>query len=335
MRITRPLAAIAVVAASALALSACAGTTEPAANTDAPEETITWTWDRNTAGEDEEPVYESTSVEVPVDPEKIVVFDLAALDTIGSLGGEVAGAPLESVPDYLQDFLTEDAFNAGTLFEPDLIEIEAQQPDLIIIGGRSAGLYDDLSAIAPTIDMGLRGGFTETLERNATFVGELLGAEDEAATAIAEIEAGIAEARAATENAGTGLGLMIAGGELTAMAPAPEGATGSVARGGLIYDVFGVEPVLQDIAAAAHGEPVSFEFVLENDPDYLWIVDRDSATGESTQSAEAVLDNHVIAQTTASKEGQIYYLNPVPWYIVFGGIQTTNIMIEDVLQITE
>jgi iron complex transport system substrate-binding protein len=222
----------------------------------------------------------------------------------------------------------------GTLFEADIIEIESQQPDLIIVGGRSSALYEDLSEIAPTVDLSLRGTYTETLERNATFLGEVLGAEDEAEAAVAEVTDSIEEARAATADAGTGLGLMVSGGELSAMAPSAEGDTGRGARGGLIYDAFGVEPVVDDIEAATHGEPVSFEFLLETDPDYLWVVDRDAATGEAgAQAAAAVLDNDIVKQTTAYRDDQIVYLDPTAWYVVFGGIETTGIMTDDVLQI--
>jgi iron complex transport system substrate-binding protein len=335
---TRPLATAAIVASAMLVLSGCASTAADATGaTEAPAAepaTVSFTWDRNIAGEDDDPEYEATTVDVPTNPQNIVVFDMASLDTIGALGGEIAGAPLDSVPDYLQGYLADDAFTAGTLFEADLLEIEAQQPDLIVIGGRSAGLYDDLSAIAPTVDLSISGSFLETLERNTAFLGEVLGAEDEAATALAALEAGIDDARAVTADAGTGLGLMVSGGKLSAMAPSGADATGRNARGGLIYDVFGVTPVVDDIEAATHGEPVSFEFLLEHNPDYLWVVDRDAATGaEDAQAAAAVLDNPIVAQTTAAAEDQIVYLNPTAWYIVFGGLDTTQLMIDDVLQI--
>ncbi|MGY1690073.1 siderophore ABC transporter substrate-binding protein [Geodermatophilus sp. SYSU D01105] len=330
----RPLAALSLTVATALSLSACGEGEDTAEAGTAAAETVPFTWDRNTAAEDEEPVLEETTVDVPKDPERIVVFDMASLDTIGALGGEIAGAPLDSVPGYLEQYLADDAFNAGTLFEADLVEIESQQPDLIVVGGRSSALYEDLSEIAPTVDLSLRGSYTETLERNATFLGEVLGAEDEAAAAIDEIEAGIEEAKAATAQAGTGLGIMVSGGELSAMAPAGEDASGRGARGGLIYDAFGVQPVVEDIQAATHGEPVSFEFLLETNPDHLWVVDRDAATGEEgAQAAAAVLDNDIVEQTTAFQNDQIHYLDPVAWYIVFGGIDTTKIMIDDVLQI--
>jgi iron complex transport system substrate-binding protein len=338
MPVTRPLASLSIVAAAMLALTGCSsagsaaaeGTEDPAAETG----TVSFSWDRNIAGEDETPEYEPTEVEVPKNPENIVVFDMASLDTIGALGGEVSGAPLDSVPDYLQGYLAEDAYTSGTLFEADLLAIEAQQPDLIVIGGRSAGLYPDLSEIAPTVDLSISGSFLSTLERNTTFLGEVLGAEDEAASALTALEAGIEDARAVTADAGTGLGLMVSGGKLSAMAPSGGDMSGRNARGGLIYDVFGVAPVVEDIVSATHGEPVSFEFLLEQNPDYLWVVDRDAATGaEDSQAAATVLDNPIVAQTTAATADQIVYLNPTAWYIVFGGLDTTQLMIDDVLQI--
>ncbi|MDN3311241.1 siderophore ABC transporter substrate-binding protein [Microbacterium oryzae] len=339
MHITRPIATLSLVAASALVLAGCSSAGEEAAEAaDAPTaaeaETVEFSWDRNIAGEDEEPELEKTTVEVPKNPEKIVAFEMSTVDTIGALGGEVAGAPLDSVPDYLQDALADDAFNAGTLFEADLIEIEAQQPDLIIIGGRSSGLYEDLSEIAPTIDLGMVGTYTESLERNVTFLGEVLGAEDEAQTALADLEAGIDEAKAVTAEAGTGLGVMVSGGELSALAPSEQGGGSANVRGGLLYDVFGVEPVVDDIASATHGEPVSFEFLLEQNPDTLWVVDRDVATGEAEAGAAAqVLDNDIVKQTSAAQNDRIVYLDPVAWYIVYGGIETTQLLIDDVMQI--
>lgn len=335
MTTTRPIAALSLVAASALLLVGCspaAGEADTGETADAA--TVSFSWERNVAAEDADPVYETTTVEVPKNPESIVVFDIASLDTIGALGGEIAGAPLDNVPDYLQGYLADDAFNAGTLFEADVIEIEAQQPDLIVIAGRSSGLYEDLSEIAPTIDLSITGSFLETLDRNTTFLGEVLGAEDEAAAALAALHAGIDEARAVTADAGTGLGIMVSGGRLSAMAPSRENAGTANVRGGLLYDVFGVTPVVDDITGATHGEPISFEFLLEHNPDVLWVVDRDAAVGaDDAEAAAAVLDNDIVAQTTAAKNGTIVYINAAAWYIVFGGIDTTQLMIDDVLQL--
>ncbi|WP_158231544.1 siderophore ABC transporter substrate-binding protein [Microbacterium sediminis] len=340
MKNSRPIATLSLVAASALVLAGCAAEAAPAAEetTPADEAPLEWSFEFNTAAEDEDPAYEPVTVEVPRNPEKVVIFDMASFDTWVNLGGEVAGAPLESVPDYLEDGLADDAFNAGTLFEADVLAIAEQEPDLIILGGRSAALYDALQDIAPTIDMSSPGPFEETLERNVTFLGGVLGAQDEAATALEELEAGIEEAKAVTADAGTGLGIMVSGDGISALKPSLGDYSGRNLRGGLIYDVFGVQPVIEDIEGATHGEPVSFEFLLETDPDYLWVIDRNTATGGdsgSSEGAAAILDNDIVNQTTAAQNDQIVYLDPVAWYIVFGGIETTKIMTDDVMQIAE
>src|SRR5699024_12136227 len=74
---------------------------------------------------------------------------------------------LDSVPDYLADFVADDAINAGTLFEADLLEIEAAQPELIIVAGRSATLYDDLREIAPTVNLSSEGSFERSEEHTS------------------------------------------------------------------------------------------------------------------------------------------------------------------------
>ncbi|MBP2436329.1 siderophore ABC transporter substrate-binding protein [Microbacterium amylolyticum] len=340
----RPLSALSLIAASTLVLAGCSSSAadgdasaESGAAGDATqtEETVSFTFDA-AVGDPDDPDFEEKTVEVPKNPENVVIFDMASLDTWGNLGGEAAGAPLDSVPDYLSDYLVDDAINAGTLFEADLLAIEAIQPDLIIIAGRSSTQYEALTQITPNvIDLTANGPFEDQLERSVTLFGEILGQEDAAAEALAELQGGIAEAREATEGIGTGLAIMTAGDSITALAPSSGDFSGPVLRGGLVYDVFGVEPVHADIRSATHGEPVSFEFLLEQDPDYLFVLDRNAVAGSDGDAmADVVLDNEIVHQTTAWKNDQIVSLDPAAWYIVFGGIETTQIMIDDILSIT-
>ena len=64
----RPLAAASFILVSALALAGCStAESAPAVEDESSEaSTVTYSWERNTAGEDEEPVYETETVEVPV-----------------------------------------------------------------------------------------------------------------------------------------------------------------------------------------------------------------------------------------------------------------------------
>ena len=76
---------------------------------------------------------------VPINPKKIVTFDLGAADTIRALGKEssLAGIPKKTLPAYLKN-LSKNIKNVGTMKEPDMEAIAALKPDLIIASPRTA-----------------------------------------------------------------------------------------------------------------------------------------------------------------------------------------------------
>lgn len=91
-------------------------------------------------------------VEVTKNPSKVVVFDLAVVDTLRAIGkvDVVVGAPLKTVPSYLSD-LPETIQSVGSMKEPDFEAIAALQPQLIVASGRTRDYIDKFKEIAPTI----------------------------------------------------------------------------------------------------------------------------------------------------------------------------------------
>ncbi len=259
-------------------------------------------------------------------PELVFSFDYAAIDTLVNLGVEVQGAPplAGAQPDWLPQGLT----NIGSLFEPDYEEINASQPDLIIVGGRSAAAYPELSAMAPTIDVTYGDDFYTSLKTNTLLLAGIFGKEAEAEAALAEIQAKVDSLREQVSESGNGLVMMVSGGSLSLLAP----NNARAGRGSLLYQTLGLVPALEDVAGATHGEPISFEFLLNHDPDWLFVIDRDAAVGtEDSQPAAAVLDNELMHDTSAWQNGQIVYLDPFNWYIITGaGISTANEMLDEV-----
>lgn len=249
--------------------------------------------------------------EVPVTPETVVSFDLAALDTLDALGIEADGVPEATYPDYLSGYAATE--KVGSLFEPDFEAVNAMQPDLIIVAGRSAAQLEALSEIAPTIDLSNDWqNFVPAIKTNTEILGRIFDKQDAAAELIADVEAAIAEVKARAETAGEALIVMTSGGKVTAYGPS--------SRFGWIHDTLGVVPAIADVEAATHGDAVSFEFLLETNPDWLYVIDRDAGvTGENT--ARATLDNELVARTTAWREDQVVYIHPVRAYVVNGGIQ--------------
>lgn len=262
-------------------------------------------------GEDElTVVHAQGETVVKKNPGTIISYDVASIETIEHLGGTLAG-----VPEITQEGVWEsDAEIVGSLFEPDYEAVNAMAPDLIIVAGRSAAVYPDLAKIAPTIDVSFGADMVGSFAEITNTFGAILEAEEEAAAAVAEVEDRVATLQEAAAEAGTGMIVMVSGGSVTALAPG--NARGG--RGALIYSVLGIQPPLEDIETATHGEPISFEFLLEHNPDWLFVIDRDSATGGDGQPAQEVLDNEIMHETTAWQNGQVIYLDPFDWYIISG-----------------
>ena len=323
----------AMLAAAALALAACA------ADADADQTA-------DTAGQDADPAVEETTdpaadnptevtvttaqgdVTVPFQPARVVVIEHGVLDTIDYLGaGEsVVGIPHHAVPSYLTDYTTSTE-NTGTLFEPDYEAINAVEPDLIIVGGRSAATLPEMEAIAPTIDLSFGWGseaFLSTFEATTTALGQIFGAEEQAAAALAEVTAGAQAVAADAADEGPGLVLMTSAGEVSAYGPAPEG------RFDFVYDLLGVTPAVEQVAIDDHGDAISFEFIAETDPSLLIVLDRDAAIGEDGEAAQAVLDNELVNGTTAVANDDVLYVDTEKWYLSLGGVTAVTSIIDEV-----
>lgn len=260
---------------------------------------------------------------VPLNPETVLTFDLASLSTLHALGVDVTGVPDFAFPETLEQYASDDYLKIGSLFEPDYEAVAAAEPDLIIVAARSAAVYPELSEIAPTIDLTADNtDFLASNFHNAEILGQIFGKEEEVAALEEEILASVEVVQEAAAEAGTALIVMVSGGEVTAYGPG--------SRFGWIHDELGFEPVIEDIEEATHGEAISFEFILEANPDWLIVVDRDIAIGEEGEAAVNVLDNELVAQTTAWQNEQVINLTPSNWYIVMGGLGAIQEMVDEV-----
>src|SRR5690606_16795355 len=107
------------------------------------------------------------------------------------------------------------AIAIGSLFEPDYEVVNAEQPDLVIVAGRSAPAFDELAKLAPTIDLTSSGDLVADLKRNVTTLAAIFGKDAEGEAALANLDAKIGAVRASLSNVGNGMLLMVTGGSLT------------------------------------------------------------------------------------------------------------------------
>ena len=301
--------AVAVAGATALALTACGGSTSPAPSA-APAGTVSVT---DATGQ---------VVDVPTSPARVVVFDMSLLDSLDTLGVPVAGLPKQNVPEFLAEYRDARYADVGTLFEANLEAVNAADPDLILVAGRSAELKDDLTPIAPTLGLTTDSSrLMADYERNARTLGTVFGKEAEVEKRLGELNTSITETKGLAADAGRGLIVLTSGTEATAYGPG--------SRFGIIHDVLGVPPAIPDVEAATHGEAISFELIAQTNPDRMFVVDRDAATGNPA-NAQQVLNNELVTGTAAWRNGDVTYLDPTRWYIANAGLSTLPASVEEI-----
>lgn len=250
-------------------------------------------------------------VVLPLNPSPIMVYDMSLMQDLAALDVAIDGKPSNLPLKNLQSAAQPNPKEVGTVFEPDLEALNAMQPQAILVGSRMAEKYDALSSIAPTLDMTIdTTNIYESSKQRLHDLGALFGKTEQALKLQQDIDNMIAQTQVLAKEKGTGLVVMVNGNKLSAY--------GDKSRFGFIHSVVGVPMTDAQIADARHGQPVSFEYLQQMNPDWLFVIDRSAAIGEDGIGAKAVLDNPLVAQTNAWKKDQVVYLSPDS-YLAFGG----------------
>lgn len=252
----------------------------------------------------------SGSTEVTLNPKPTVAYDLAVIDTLNSLGVEVTGVPKGIWPDFLKKYEDDKKYpKVGTLFEPDYESVFALDPELIIVAGRSAPKQAELAKIAPTIDLTVvNGDLINSVKNNTNILATIYGKQQVAEQELAKIDLALKQINEHAAKVDNAMLILTVGGKISAYGPG--------SRFGIIHDAFGLKPAVKDLENTNHGQAVSLEFIYKNDPEWLFVIDRDAAIGTDSEAAQRLLDNELIHKTKAWKNKQIVYLNPVNWYIL-------------------
>ena len=267
--------------------------------------------------------HELDTTEVEKNPEKVVVLDFGSLDTLDQLGVQITGVPQQSVPSYLEEYESNEYENVGSLKEPDFEKIAEIDPDLIIISGRQAEIYDQLAELAPTIYLAVdTTNYMESFKENTKIIGKIFDKEAEVEEELAAIEASIETLQEkAAEKEQNALIILANDDKISAYGPN--------SRFGIIHDVFGIPAVDENIEVSTHGMNVSFEYVTEHDPDLLYVIDRGAAIGEES-SAKQIVENKLMEKTKAYQNDQIIYLEPDFWYLSGGGLISVAEMVKEI-----
>lgn len=265
-------------------------------------------------------------LEVPYNPKRIAILDLACLDIIDELGvgDRVVGMASTSI-DYLEKYSNDASIkNLGTIKEADLEAVMECEPDIIFIGGRLSKSYDALSEIAPVVYLATdtNEGLVNSVSKNAKTIASIFGMEDKIDSLMSDFGARI-DAIKKISSGKTALVGMTTSGSFNLL--------GNDGRCSLI----GVEAGFNNLTAvgstSTHGNESSFETVVQQNPDYIFVMDRDSAISTAgAKTAKEIVENELVKTTDAYKNNHIIYLeHSNVWYTAEGGIQALDIMLTD------
>lgn len=265
-------------------------------------------------------------VTLPAIPQKVLVLDWATIDNLDALGVTVAGVPGGNVPDYLSKYSGDDYLKVGSLFEPDFETVAGTGADLMIVAARSRDAQPQLNQILPTIDLSVDNtDLIGSLKANLTELGAIFGKEERAAELVAELDGKVDRLRAAADGKGSALTLVTNGGKI--------GVYGPGSRTGWLHSAVGFPAVKENVDDRVDtGDGASFEYILESNPDWLFVVDRDAGVGDDTGAARALLDNELVRQTTAWQKDQVVYLEPMRAYIVMNGYTALTSLLDQVYE---
>jgi len=186
-RSSRRLALLAAATGFALVLSGCAGGADAA-----PAESSAST---------HEVTHARGTTAVSTAPQRVVTLEPLELDTAVSVGITPVGAAVANMVNGVPSYLgVEGVAPVGTVSEPDLEAIAALKPDLILgTESRHSALYDQLSAIAPTVFIATQA---DPWRENAALIGDALGREDDVKKTVDAVDQRCDEIKAAHDLTG-------------------------------------------------------------------------------------------------------------------------------------
>ena len=278
---------------------------------------------------------EMVEVEVPFNPQRIAILDMPALDIVDALGmgDRVVGSAKVTI-EYLTEYNPDDSngaiMNLGTVKTADLEKVAACEPDIIFIGGRLSSVYADLEAIAPVVHLAVdyEKGIVESTKANAQTIASIFGKEAEVDAMFTDFQPRIEVLHAVLNEKDVLLGMY----NSNAL-----GLMDTKSQLNLIAKELGANNLgesVGEVEKATHGEEASWETVITLNPEYMFILDRSTATGaadEGVLGARDVIENDLIKELDVYKNGKIVYLveHANVWYTSTGGVQALDTMLAD------
>ena len=105
---------------------------------------------------------------------------------------------------------------------------------------------------------------------------------------------------------------------------------GVQSRYGFIFSALGVKPAGPNAETGLHGQPISSEFILQANPDIIFVVDRTAVMERRPVMDARSMDNPLLRQTKAWKNGRVIFVDAQAWYVTGASPTSLKLIIDDV-----
>ncbi|MGA4853906.1 siderophore ABC transporter substrate-binding protein [Acinetobacter haemolyticus] len=262
-------------------------------------------------------------------PQRVAVLDMNEADFLDQLNIPILGMPKDYVPHFLEKYKSDKQIqDLGAIVQPNMERIYALKPDLILMTPLHVNHYQELSKIAPTIHYDINFNDSESNHINLVkdhlmTLGQIFNKEDLAREKALELDAEVKQVQSVTANRP----------EKALVVLHNNGAFsnfGIQSRYGFVFNAFGVKPASKAKDTSLHGQPISSEFIKQADPDILYIVDRTAVMERRSTINAATVENPLLRQTKAWKNGRVIFVDADAWYTTAASPTSLKIVMNDV-----
>ena len=270
------------------------------------------------------------SVVVPKSPNKVVVMNYGALDTLDALGkgSIVTATPLSVLPAYLQQYKNTTITDTGNMKEPNIDAIKQAKPQLIIIDGRQARHTEEFTKIAPVINLSVDAkNYLESTKNHINILASITGTEKTANNLIQSLDAKVSNAQLVAQASNKKAIVAIHNDGKMILINASSSAA-------LIHDVLKVKRAVPLAPQPTNGigkpKPTFIDnnYISKVKPDIIYVVDRSKAIGQS-----AMKNDFFNTKVLAKSKTEVIYLTPDLWYLSGGGAESLDRQIDEVINV--
>ncbi|MEK6494919.1 siderophore ABC transporter substrate-binding protein [Myroides odoratimimus] len=268
-----------------------------------------------------------TTVRVPIQPKTVAVLERGIMENMNELQIPFQGMAKEFTPKYLLHLEKDKSIvDVGAVFKPNFDAVANLSPDLVFMDNAFPTDYDEMVKIAPTLMLGIphKGdNYLKYIQDNILLLGKIYQVESKAETLSKDLETRLSDLKA-----------LIAKSDAKAMVIIHSEGNFRLfdenTRYGFIFKDFGVRSATNITTEIAnnHGQMINSEFILEHNPDILFIIDRDAIVQNTDKPTQ--ITNALLEKVTAYKQNKVIYLDPDAWFLSGSGATSFKIFLEDI-----